>query len=192
MPTTTVQTAQIRDSSITEAKILLSDNTTNNVSTSRHGFVPKAPNDSSQFLNGSGSWASPNVLNAAPGNNAYSGPAVTLTAAASLSQWDVCYVNGSSKMAKGNANLPLSSVVFAMATAAISADATGTFVLANSFVQNNSWTWAIGGLLYLSASTAGAMTQTPPSGVGQCVVVLGVAFSATTIYFDPQLVIVEL
>lgn len=43
---------------ITESDLSLSDNTTANVSTSKHGLVPKAPNDTAQFLRGDGSWAS--------------------------------------------------------------------------------------------------------------------------------------
>lgn len=44
---------------ITEAMQNLTDNTTNDVSTSRHGYVPKAPNDTSKFLNGAGAWSTP-------------------------------------------------------------------------------------------------------------------------------------
>jgi hypothetical protein len=35
----------------TDTTILISDITTNNVSTSQHGFAPKAPNDATKFLN---------------------------------------------------------------------------------------------------------------------------------------------
>lgn len=44
---------------VTEAQIILSDVTTDDVSTSKHGFVPKAPNDSTKFLNGVGAYAVP-------------------------------------------------------------------------------------------------------------------------------------
>jgi hypothetical protein len=44
---------------IGESALSLSDNTTNDVSTTKHGFVPKAPNDTAQFLRGDGSWAAP-------------------------------------------------------------------------------------------------------------------------------------
>ena len=115
-----------------------------------------------------------------------------MTAGNALSQWDVCYITSASKLAKASALTIASSYVVAMASSAINQDATGTFVLPNSFVQNNSWIWTAGGTLYLSATTAGAMTQTAPTGSGQCVVVLGVAHSSTVVYFNPQLVIVEL
>lgn len=42
---------------ITESHISLSDVTTHNVSTSAHGFVPKAPNNTGVFLRGDATWA---------------------------------------------------------------------------------------------------------------------------------------
>src|ERR1039458_802700 len=48
-------------SGITEAMQSTSDVTTLNVSTSKHGYAPKAPNDTTKFLRGDGSW------NAIPG-----------------------------------------------------------------------------------------------------------------------------
>lgn len=42
----------------TEAKISFSDISTNNVTTARHGLVPKAPNDTAQFLRGDATWSS--------------------------------------------------------------------------------------------------------------------------------------
>ena len=41
---------------ITEAYITLADNTTNDVSITKHGFVPKAPNLTTQYLRGDGTW----------------------------------------------------------------------------------------------------------------------------------------
>lgn len=43
--------------SITDADLVLSDITTNNASSSKHGFLPKLPNDTSKWLRGDGSWA---------------------------------------------------------------------------------------------------------------------------------------
>lgn len=50
-------TAVVKAATITEAKMILADNTTNDVSISKHGFVPKAPNDTTKFLRGDGTWA---------------------------------------------------------------------------------------------------------------------------------------
>lgn len=42
-----------------DANLITSDITTNNVSTSKHGFCPKAPNSTSVFLRGDATWATP-------------------------------------------------------------------------------------------------------------------------------------
>jgi hypothetical protein len=45
------------DNTIAEGRLNISDVTTKNVSTSAHGFAPKAPNDTRQWLRGDASWA---------------------------------------------------------------------------------------------------------------------------------------
>lgn len=45
---------------ITEKQIGLSDVTTNDVSTSAHGLTPKAPNDATKYLDGTGAYSIPN------------------------------------------------------------------------------------------------------------------------------------
>ena len=47
------------DSPVTESDISLSDNTTNNASTTKHGFLKKLSGNSSQFLNGEGNFSTP-------------------------------------------------------------------------------------------------------------------------------------
>lgn len=42
-----------------DANLSISDVVTNNVSTTAHGFAPKAPNDASQYLDGTGAWSTP-------------------------------------------------------------------------------------------------------------------------------------
>ena len=44
---------------VTDANLSTTDVTTNNVSTTKHGFAPKAPNDTTKFLRGDGTWAAP-------------------------------------------------------------------------------------------------------------------------------------
>lgn len=44
---------------VTEAMQVLADNTTQDVSTAKHGYAPKAPNDATKFLNGLGAYAVP-------------------------------------------------------------------------------------------------------------------------------------
>lgn len=49
--------ASVKAASITEAMQVLADNTTNDVSITKHGYVPKAPNDTTKYLRGDGTWA---------------------------------------------------------------------------------------------------------------------------------------
>ena len=49
------------DQTISDATISFTDITTNDVTTSKHGFVPKAPNDVTQFLDGLGAWSVPDT-----------------------------------------------------------------------------------------------------------------------------------
>jgi hypothetical protein len=44
---------------VTDANLTTTDITTNDVSTSKHGFVPKAPNDATKFLDGTGVFSVP-------------------------------------------------------------------------------------------------------------------------------------
>lgn len=46
-------------SAVVEADITLANNTTNDVSITKHGFAPKAPNDATKFLDGTGSYSVP-------------------------------------------------------------------------------------------------------------------------------------
>lgn len=43
----------------TDATLPFSDVTTNDVSTSKHGFAPKLPNDAAKYLDGTGAWTTP-------------------------------------------------------------------------------------------------------------------------------------
>ncbi len=50
---------------VTEAMQVLADNTTNNASTTKHGYVPKVPNVVTQFLDGTGAFSTPVGTNTA-------------------------------------------------------------------------------------------------------------------------------
>lgn len=59
-PVTSVGNATtIASGVVTEAMQVLADNTTQDVSTTKHGYAPKAPNDVTKFLNGVGTYSVP-------------------------------------------------------------------------------------------------------------------------------------
>jgi hypothetical protein len=59
-------------------------------------------------------------------------------------------------------------------------------VLHYGYMRNDGWDWTPGGLLYVS-DTAGNLTQTPVSGSGDQVQVVGYATHADRIFFNPDL-----
>jgi hypothetical protein len=52
-------TADVKDASLTEAKLTLSDVTTHNASTTQHGLLPKLSGTATEYLDGSGAWSTP-------------------------------------------------------------------------------------------------------------------------------------
>lgn len=89
---------------VSEAMQVLADNTTNNVSTAKHGYVPKAPNNTSQVLIGDGTWA------AVPGITTKLIPEVAHTADATLTESDMFKLHTDRGAASGtDINLTLPS-----------------------------------------------------------------------------------
>lgn len=119
-------------------------------------------------------------------DHTFSGPSVTLTAGEALAFPEVVYVKSDGKMGKADADAAATAPVFAMASATISSDAAGVFILPGSFVRDDTWTWTVGGLIYLS-TTAGALTQTAPSGTDDVVQVVGIATHADRMWFKPEM-----
>lgn len=77
-----------------------------------------------------------------------------------------------------------------VAVQAITSGSSGFFLKLGT-IRDDSWSWTIGGIIYLS-TTAGAMTQSQPSATDDCIQILGKAYpNADTIQFNPQLVYIS-
>ena len=116
------------------------------------------------------------------------------TAGENLSQFDACYLKSDGKYWKSDADAATTMPLIAIATAAISADASGVFLILG-FVRKDAWDWSVGGLLYTdegTGGTVGGMTQTAPAGAGDQVQVVGIAITADIIYLFPSLELVEI
>ena len=72
---------------ITEATLSLSDITTANVSITKHGFAPKAPNDTTKYLRGDGAWATVTATNSDTVDSYHAGNATNQVA---VSNGSVC------------------------------------------------------------------------------------------------------
>jgi hypothetical protein len=131
---------------------------------------------------------------AAASDHTASGLTTTFTANENQAFGDVCYINADGEMQLADADAIASAKVVAMCiSATVSADASGTYLL-QGFARDDTWAWTVGGFVYLSISgtTGNTLSQTAVSGTDDCMVIVGVATHADRLYFNPQLVIIEL
>jgi hypothetical protein len=97
-------------------------------------------------------------------NLSWSGLTATLTAGEALVIGDLCYRKADAKMYKAIASDVAKMPAMAMATGTINQDAMGVFLL-HGYIRNDAWTWTEHGVrIFVSAATAGLMTETPPTG----------------------------
>ncbi|MCK5020466.1 MAG: hypothetical protein KAS32_25745, partial [Candidatus Peribacteraceae bacterium] len=110
---------------------------------------------------------------------------------------DVCYMASDGDLEFGDADANTTVPVVAMALETITTTSSGEWLL-QGFVVDASWTWssfgAQAGLIYLTitATTGNTLSQTAPSGVGDQVQIIGYAKSATEMYFNPNLMLIEI
>lgn len=64
-------------------------------------------------------------------------------------------------------------------------------ILLQGYITNEAWSWTPGQPVYVS-STTGELTQTAPSSSGQQVQIVGYASKTNTIYFNPNLMLLEI
>lgn len=88
-------------------------------------------------------------------------------------------------MADADAASTSGPVMLALAAAAGTSGNPMKVALPGSFCRNDAWAWTVGGAIYVD-TTAGALTQTAPSGAGDIVRVVGYAANADVIYFMPS------
>jgi hypothetical protein len=135
-----------------------------------------------------------NLVNALTTTNTWSGVTSTYTnnEGGTINRWQLVYLDSSGEMelAEGNASSTMPCV--AIATASISNGSAGTFMTYGYARDDSDWSWTPNGLIFVSDGTAGALTQTAPTGTGHQVQVVGVAITAHIIYFYPQITIIGL
>ena len=125
------------------------------------------------------------------GDHEANGFKITVTAGETLTQFDCVYIDSTDgKAYKANADSTEKHPTIAMATAAISADTSGEFLI-YGVVRDDSWSWTPGAALYLS-ETDGLMTETAPSGVGDLIQSVACAISADVVIFNPSNDILEI
>ena len=114
----------------------------------------------------------------------------SITVGESVTVGQLLYLKSDGKLWKADStdNTTVPCVAIAMGT--ILADAAGN-VLNSGYMRDDTWNWVVGKALYVS-ETAGALTQTKPTGTGKQIQIIGYAYTADIIFFDPNLMLLEL
>jgi hypothetical protein len=102
---------------------------------------------------------------------------------------DLLYLKSDGKWWKADADAATSMPGLRMALETKGADGV-CLVLRMGRVRDDDWAWTVGGLIFAS-TTAGGLTQTAPSESGDQVQVVGIAYHADKMIFDPSPVIAE-
>jgi hypothetical protein len=122
------------------------------------------------------------LLSSAPTASKWSGIAAVFTAHEAFTIGKIGFVNADGEIALGDADAIASAACIAMATASISADATGVFLLFGFMHLHGVASWTKGAKLYLS-ETPGIPTSTVVTGSAGVSQIVGVATAADTILF---------
>ena len=118
-------------------------------------------------------------------NLSYSGLIESGTVGEAVAFGDVLYLKFSDgKWWKAKADTYATTPGARMAMAAIAANASGLLLIQGN-VRYDSWAFATN-KVYLSEATSGAATTTQPSTTGNQIQVLGIAKTATTMFFNPS------
>ncbi len=101
------------------------------------------------------------------------------------------HTNGNALYADADAASSMPGVYMAVET--ISAGTSGRYLLFG-VVRDDSWSWTVGGYVYVSTSgsSGNTLTQTAPSGSGDQVQIVGIALASNKIYFKPDITTVEI
>lgn len=113
----------------------------------------------------------------------------TDTAGENVVAGNLCYRKSDGKLWKADADAASTMPGIAIAGESISADATGNFFKFGE-VTLASHGFTVGAILYASTA-AGGMTTTAPTGSGDQVQAVGVVKDANTIWFFPNMVLIE-
>ena len=125
-----------------------------------------------------------------PDDNKGVGVSVSIIAGETIAFPNICYIKSDGKLWKAKADVIATSSAICLALESKNADQ-ACKVLLLGVVRDDDFAFTVGGLIYLSAATAGLLTQTAPSGEDNVIQILGVATHADRFLLNPQLVQVE-
>ena len=109
-----------------------------------------------------------------------------------IAQGAVVYHTGTAnQVALARANADSTMPAIAIATAAVANGASGNFMLFGTVYDASLATLGIGGEVYVSEDTAGAVTATLPASSGDRVQVVGIGMHADKMFFNPNSTVIE-
>lgn len=134
------------------------------------------------------------AVTAAPGSDhtAY-GLKITLIANENQAFGDVCYIDSAGEAALADADAAATADAILMCLDTVTTGNPASYLMFG-IARDDTWAWTVGGLVYLSTTgtTGNTLTQTPPSGAGDIVHIVGKATHADRIYFRPEIAGIEL
>ena len=133
------------------------------------------------------------ALNPTPADLDYSGQTATFLANENQGFGDAVFINATSEAQLGDASVIATASCIGLCIAAVTTGNTGTYLL-QGFARNDTWNWTPGQPIYLSltGTTTNTLTQTAPSATNEVVQILGMAITADIIYWNPNLVQIEI
>ena len=125
---------------------------------------------------------SDNTLNAVLENLEAQGKKYYFVANENQGFGDMCFINADGEAQLGDADAIATAKVKFMCLQTVTTGNTAIY-LKEGKVRNDAWNWTVGGDIYLSTTgtTTNTLTQTIPTGVDDCVVIIGTALSADII-----------
>jgi hypothetical protein len=163
-----------------------------------HGTAPTSPTNGDVWSTTAGMYVRINGVTVGPlsiGAVTFSEPAAdnsagtqsifdSATVGESVAFPDLLYLKSDGKWWKADADAASTMPGLRMALETKSADAACS-MLVQGRVRDDDWNWTVGGLIYASG-TAGALTQTAPSGTTDIVQIVGIAYHADKMIFNPE------
>tara|TARA_A100001515_G_scaffold144524_1_gene148844 strand:+ start:20809 stop:22722 length:1914 start_codon:yes stop_codon:yes gene_type:complete len=126
-------------------------------------------------------------------DNNYSGITATFSNAtgSTIAKGKAVYISGDNQIALARANADSTMPAIGIAIADIANSGTGKVLLSGFIHDADILDCTIGGEMYVSEDTAGALTKTLPASSGDRVQVVGVGLHADKMFFNPSYDIVE-
>lgn len=130
------------------------------------------------------------ISNSPSSDHTASGIVITGTAGEAISAGNVCYRNSAGTYYKALASAVGTMPGCVIATADIASAASGTFLQVGTW-RDDSAAYTVGGTIYVSGTTSGALTQTKPSTSGHQIQIVGYAISSTVMFVNPNLMLIQ-